>query len=78
MSEDQDTLTESIQQLTFQEKMKSLPKLMIGHTEFDFNPNEPNQELQEKARLELRETPEIVEEGFKVLRELLKGFFFCL
>ncbi|XP_011505203.1 PREDICTED: alpha-tocopherol transfer protein-like [Ceratosolen solmsi marchali] len=71
MSADQTTLVQSVS-LKLQEKMKSLPKLMIGNIELDFNPNEPNEELREKARIELRETPENVEEGLKVLQKLLK------
>lgn len=69
----QDTLIKPSRQLTLAEKLKSAPKLMIGKSEFTFDPNPLNDEWQARAAKELRETPENVEEALKVLRELLKG-----
>ncbi|XP_012289206.1 alpha-tocopherol transfer protein-like [Orussus abietinus] len=56
------------------ERLKTSPKLYIGETEFVFQPVEEMDEFfTEKALKELRETPEIREEGYKALKELLKG-----
>lgn len=43
---------------------------MSGLFDIETGPESP--ELLEKARVELRETPEIRQEGFKQLKELLK------
>lgn len=40
--------------------------------EFDIETGPESPELLEKARVELRETPEVRQEGFKQLRELIR------
>lgn len=56
-----------------EDKMETAPKFMIGNTEFKFEPSALDEEFQARAAKELRETPQNVEDGLRILRELLKG-----
>ena len=59
----------------WRETMKVAPKYLIGDMPWSFEPDDLDEEFIEKAKTELRETPEVVEEGLRVLRELLYGLF---
>ncbi|XP_012252208.1 alpha-tocopherol transfer protein-like [Athalia rosae] len=54
-------------------KLKNIPALKMASEELKFEPENLDAFYTNKAKLELRETPEVVEEGLRVLRELLKG-----
>ena len=72
-SEVTQTLVQATQTLTIQEKLKSTPDLIIGKTPFKLDPCELSDEYKKRAIDELRETPQNVELGLRVLREKLKG-----
>ncbi|XP_015127415.1 alpha-tocopherol transfer protein-like [Diachasma alloeum] len=69
------------------EKSKKVQPLKIGAATFHIEAQELTPELSAKARDELRETPEVVEQALAEMRELLKGepdlnvpdddYFFC-
>lgn len=50
-----------------------VPFIKIGDEILRLDLEELDQEIAEKARIELRETPEIVEESLEILKTLLKG-----
>lgn len=51
----------------------NIPSLKLGDYTLEFEISPPGPELQEVAKKELRETPEIQHESIAQLRELLKG-----
>lgn len=51
----------------------NMPSLKLGDYTLEFEISPPGPELQEVAKKELRETPEIQNESIAQLRELLKG-----
>ncbi|KAG8234479.1 hypothetical protein J437_LFUL014347 [Ladona fulva] len=53
-------------------EIKELPKIQLGNFVLQFELEDLDDELQEKARKELRETPELTKESLQELRELLK------
>ncbi|KAJ8684226.1 hypothetical protein QAD02_020018 [Eretmocerus hayati] len=53
------------------EKLNSFPKLSVGGAELTIDFDDLDDFHTEKARKELRETPEVVEDAFKVLCDLL-------
>lgn len=55
------------------EKVNTAPKCIIAGYNFSFDASEPTAELLERARVELRETPETRETAINELRELLKS-----
>lgn len=58
---------------TFLTEMEQLPFLKLGDFTLEFELGPPSAELQEVAKKELRETPEIQKQAIADLRELLKG-----
>ncbi|XP_012522231.1 alpha-tocopherol transfer protein [Monomorium pharaonis] len=52
---------------------KNAPKLMFGEHQLSIEVNEFGEFFEKKAREELRETPEVVANGIKELKELLAG-----
>lgn len=50
-----------------------LPSMKLGDFTLEFELGAPSAELQEVARKELRETPEVQKAAVESLRELLKG-----
>ena len=55
-----------------------LPTINSDKFVFRLELKEPSSELKEKARKDLRETPENVEKGKKELRDLLRGKYFTI
>ncbi|XP_018363926.1 PREDICTED: alpha-tocopherol transfer protein-like [Trachymyrmex cornetzi] len=53
--------------------LKNAPKLMFGEHQLSIEISEVDELFIQKAKKDLRETPEIVAQGFKELRELLAG-----
>lgn len=53
--------------------MTEIPRVIIGDYILEFELGPPNAEMQEVARKELRETPEVQKEAMARLRELLKA-----
>lgn len=53
--------------------LKEVPYLKIGNNTLELELNPPNPELQEVAKKELRESPELQKEAVARLKELLKG-----
>jgi len=53
--------------------LTEVPFIKIGDFVLEFELGPPSPELQEVARKELRETPEIQKQSMARLRELLKG-----
>lgn len=51
----------------------NIPSLKLGDFTLEFEISPPGPELQEVAKKELRETPEIQNESIAQLKELLKG-----
>lgn len=49
--------------------------MKIGNNTLELELNPPSPELQEVAKKELRESPEVQKEAIARLKELLKGFF---
>lgn len=60
-------------QEALKERLVKSQKLMMGKVEMKLEPGDIDDWFRERARIELRETPEVMEEGFKQLREFLKG-----
>lgn len=60
-------------QQLFEHWQKNAPKLMFGEHQLLVELNEVDEFFIEKAKEELRETPEIVAENLKELKELLAG-----
>lgn len=58
--------------------MTEIPRVIIGDYILEFELGPPNAEMQEVARKELRETPEVQKEAMARLRELLKGRHFSM
>lgn len=56
-----------------QEKFKSAPKVMIGQHQLMFEIGDIDEHFRKKAEEELRETPEVVAQGLKELKELIAG-----
>lgn len=56
-----------------EEKRRNMPELRIGSSTMHVDFGEIDGEYAEKARVELRETPEVVEQAFKDIRTLLAG-----
>lgn len=50
-----------------------LPKLQLGDFTLQFEMDELSPEMQEVARKELRETPDIKQHAVEALRDMLKG-----
>lgn len=50
-----------------------LPSIQLGNFVLQFELGPPSSELQEVARKELRETPELQKEAMSRLQELLRG-----
>ncbi|XP_003427228.1 clavesin-2 isoform X2 [Nasonia vitripennis] len=53
--------------------MDQLPSIKLGDFTLEFELGNPSVEIQEVAKKELRETPDIVKQGVTELRELLKA-----
>lgn len=53
--------------------LTEVPFIKIGDYTLEFELDPPSPELQEVAKKELRETPEIQKQSMERLRELLKG-----
>jgi len=53
--------------------LKYAPKLMFGEHQLSIELKDVGDFFIQKAKEELRETPEVVAQGFKELRELLAG-----
>lgn len=53
--------------------MDQLPSIKLGDFTLEFELGNPSVEIQEVAKKELRESPDIVKQGVTELRELLKG-----
>ena len=53
--------------------LTEVPFIKIGDFKLEFELGPPNPELQEVARKELRESPEIQKQSITRLQELLKG-----
>lgn len=53
--------------------LTEVPFIKIGDYTLEFELGPPNSELQDVARKELRETPEIQKQSLARLQELLKG-----
>jgi len=53
--------------------LSELPKLRLGDFTLEIEVDPPSAEMQEVARKELRETPEVQKEAVTRLRELLQG-----
>lgn len=53
--------------------MDELPTVQLGDFKLEFELGEPSPKVQEIARKELRETPDVVKEAIPALRDLLKG-----
>lgn len=66
-------ITSTVNQTVLVERLQTVPKLKMGNTELEFQPEDLQPFYANKAKIELRETPENVAEGFRGLRELLKG-----
>ncbi|XP_014472760.1 PREDICTED: alpha-tocopherol transfer protein-like [Dinoponera quadriceps] len=54
-----------------QERLKSAPIVMLDKHQINFDAEDVDEFYRQKAKEELRETPEIVAQGFKELKELL-------
>lgn len=52
---------------------KNAPKIMFGEHQLCIEIQEVDEFFEQKAREELRETPEVVAQSFKELKELLAG-----
>lgn len=57
----------------FLSDLNEIPALKIGNKIFELEIGSPTPELQEVAKKELKETPEVQKEATARLRELLKG-----
>jgi len=57
------------QQIKFDDN--KIPYIQLGHLEVRLEDEEPNETVKEKARVELRETPEVVESALEELRQLV-------
>jgi len=70
-----DKLSELIhKQELYEHWLKNAPKLMFGEHQLSIELNKDIGDFFiQKAKEELRETPEVVAQGFKELRELLAG-----
>ncbi|XP_014219785.1 alpha-tocopherol transfer protein-like [Copidosoma floridanum] len=69
----QEVLTQATKELTLNDKVKRLPKLMIGTIEFKFEVEPLDKDFLDRAAKELRETPENVEPALQMLRELIEA-----
>lgn len=57
------------------EKQKKIPPLKLGNAAFHMEADPLTPELEEKAKNELRETPEVVQLALAEMRVLLKGTY---
>lgn len=55
-----------------------IPSIQLGDFTLKLEMDPPNAEMQEVARKELRETPEIQKEAIERLKELLQGIRRCV
>ena len=53
--------------------MQQLPSLKLGDFTLEFELGPPSAEIQEVAKRELRESPELQKQSIEKLRQLLKG-----
>lgn len=72
ITKDKFSLTVCKQEL-YEHWLKNAPKLMFGEHQLSIEISEIDELFIQKAKEDLRETPEIVAQGFKELRELLAG-----
>lgn len=68
-----DPLAVVCKQEMYEHWLKNAPKLMFGEYQLAVEVNEVGEFFVKKAKEELRETPEVVAQGFKELREFLAG-----
>lgn len=54
--------------------MEQMPSIRLGNFTLEFELKPPNAELQEVAKNELRETPELQLKAMAQLKNLLKGY----
>lgn len=50
-----------------------LPYIQLGHLRVRLENEEPNETVQEIARIQLRETPDVVQPALEELRQLVLG-----
>jgi hypothetical protein len=55
--------------------MNQLPSIKLGDFTLEIELAAPRHEIQEVAKKELRESPEIQKQAIEQLKELLKGIF---
>ena len=60
-------------QMALIEKVKKVPPLKLGKAEMKFEPEDLDETYQEKARNELRETPENIKKGLEDIKKLIAG-----
>lgn len=71
--EENDKRVKSINWEEVKEKFESVPKFVIAGHELSFEIGDLDEHFIKKAKEELRETPEIVAQGIKELKELIAG-----
>lgn len=60
------------------EKIKTVQPLVIGPNVFQLEPQPLSPAMVEKAKNELREIPEIVDQAFAEIRDYVKGIYACI
>lgn len=60
-------------QKMYEHWQKNAPKIMFGEHQLSIEINEIGDFFDQKAKEELRETPEVVAQGFKELKEFIAG-----
>ena len=60
-------------QLALIERAKNAPPLKLGKAEMKFEPEDLDEFYVEKARNELRETPEIMKQALEEFRQMIEG-----
>ena len=64
------------QQLKYDDE--KIPYIELGHLKVRLENEEPNDEVKEKARIELRETPNVVQPAIEEFKQMVIGKYNCV